>query len=205
MASFPRAVPSAHCSPPKVPTGLISVGRTGVSQLRSEVRQGRRWTETWGAIKAGNAAVETLRAFIEYHYNNLIITQVDHPYLPGSGGAPNGAGGGTPLVAGASQAGASLATDGWPNSTLVVAAGDNFTISGLTAMYQAYADGTSDGGGSLTFTINPPIASGNSPANNAALTLTGNRFRCYIADYEPGSANPGEYMVGMRVTFQETV
>ncbi len=205
MANFPRTVPSAFAAPPKVPTGLISTGRTGVAQLRSEDRAGRRWTETWGAIKAGNAAVETLRAFIEYHYNTLTILSVDHPYLPGSGGTPNGAGGGTPLVNGASQTGASLITDGWPNSTLVVAAGDNLKVAGLNAMYQAYVDGTSDGSGNLTLTLNPPIASGNSPATNAALTLVSNRFRCYIASYEPGSANPGEYMVGMTVTFQETV
>tara|TARA_Y100000310_G_scaffold309531_1_gene353727 strand:+ start:10281 stop:10898 length:618 start_codon:yes stop_codon:yes gene_type:complete len=205
VANFPRTVPSAHAAAPKVPTGLISPGRTGVSQLRSENRAGRTWTETWGAIKAGNASVEALLAFIEYYYNTLTIFDCDHPYAPGSGGAPNGAGGGTPLVNGASQTGASLITDGWPNSTLVVAAGDNLKVAGLNAVYKSRDDGTSDGSGNLTLTVNPPIASGNSPANNAALTLTGNRFRVFIADYEPGLADPGEYMVGMRVTFQETV
>lgn len=205
MANFPRTVPSAFAPPPKVPTGLVSVGRTGVSQLRSENRAGRRWTETWGAIKAGNASVETLIAFIEYYHNTLTIFDCDHPYLPGSGAAPNGAGGGTPLVNGASQTGESLITDGWPGTTLVVAAGDIIKVAGLNALYRVRDDLTSDGGGNGTLVINPPIASGNSPANNAALTLTSNRFRVYIVDYEPGSANPGEYMVGMRVTFQETV
>ena len=203
MANFPRTVPSARAAPPKVPTGLVSVGRTGKAQLRSEVRVGRRWTEVWSAIKAGDEDVEALLAFIEQNYNLLTIIDVDHPFLPGSGKAPNGAGGGTPLVNGANQTGSSLVTNGWPNATLVMKAGDCFKVAGLNALYRNVDDGTSDGSGNLTLNINPPIASGSSPANGAALTLSGNRIRCFILDYEPGSANPGEYMVGMSVTFQE--
>ncbi len=203
MVDFLRTVPSALTSPPKVPTGLVSTGRTGKAQLRSEVRVGRRWTEVWSAIKAGNVDVEALIAFIEFYHNTLTIFDVDLPYVPGSGKAPNGAGGGTPLVNGASQTGASLITDGWPNSTLVMRAGDVFKVAGMNALYRIRDDLTSDGGGNGTLVLNPPIASGNSPATNAALTLSGNRVRAYIADYEPGNANPGEYMVGMSVTFQE--
>ena len=172
MADFPRTVPSARTSPPKVPTGLVSTGRTGKAQLRSEVRVGRRWTETWSAIKAGDTDVEALLAFIEFYHNTLTIFNVDHTLLPGSGKAPNGAGGGTPLVNGASQTGSSLVTDGWPNTTLVMKAGDVFKVAGLNALYRIRDDLTSDGSGNGTLTINPPVASGNSPANNAALTLT---------------------------------
>ena len=203
MADFPRTVKSARTSPPKVPTGLVSMGRTGKAQLRSEVRVGRRWTETWSAIKAGDTNVEALLAFIEFYHNTLTIFNVDHTLLPGSGKAPNGAGGGTPLVNGASQTGSSLVTDGWPNTTLVMKAGDVFKVAGLNALYRIRDDLTSDGSGDGTLTINPPVASGNSPANNAALTLTSNKVRAFIIDYQPGDAKPDEFMTGMTVTFQE--
>ena len=161
------------------------------------------WTETWPILKAGATDVEALLAFIESHYNTLTILTVTHYLLPGSGKAPNGAGGGTPLVNGATQSGTSLITDGWPNSTLVMRAGDCFKLDSLNILYRVTADGTSDGSGNLTLSINPPIASGNSPATNAALTLTGNKIRAYIAAYHAPPAPPDEYMRGLQVTFRE--
>lgn len=203
MAQFPRTLPSAQTTTGKVPTGLVSRGQTGAVQLRSEQRVGRSWTEVWSAIKAGTVNTEALLAFIEDHYRNAKILTVDHPLLPGSGKAPNGAGGGTPLVNGASQSGTSLITDGWPATTLVIRAGDCFKVNALNPLYRLLADGTSDGGGNLTLTIDPGIASGNSPATNAALTLSGNLIRAYISDYNAPPAAPDEYLVGLSVTFEE--
>jgi hypothetical protein len=81
--------------------------------------------------------------------------------------------GSTPLVNGASQTGASLVTDGWAVSTLVLKAGDVFTISTGTAVngvgpenkqdlgtlqqFVVTADVTSDGSGNATIPISPPI------------------------------------------------
>lgn len=203
MAQFPRTVEPAKVELPRVPQGLVSQGQTGAVQLRAETRVGRVWTETWSAILAGNTDVEALLAFIESHANNKTILTVDHLLLPGSGKAPNGAGGGTPLVNGASQSGTSLVTNGWPNTTLVMKAGDCFKLNSLNLLYRVLADGTSDGSGNLTLSINPPIASGNSPANGAALTLSDNLIRAFIADYTPAPAIADEYMVGLSVTFQE--
>ena len=102
--------------------------------------------------------------------------------------------GGTPLVNGASQSGASLITDGWSNSiTNVLRAGDIFTIAGVYSVnaitkqtlarlkqFVVTAAVNSDGSGNATLSISPSIvASGtaqnvsNVPADNAAITVLG--------------------------------
>ena len=122
--------------------------------------------------------------------------------------------GSTPLVNGASQnvtyANANrvtwsqtLITDGWANSTLVLKAGDVFTLAGVNAVnpvpgegskddlgflqqFVALSDGTSDGSGNLTVTISPPIITSGpyqtctaAPANNAAITPLGTEATAY--------------------------
>ncbi len=111
-----------------------------------------------------------------------------------------GAYGGTPLMAGATAEGAtSLATDGWTASTMVLKAGDVFTIAGVYAVnpvsgkstgvlrqFVATADVTSAGGGTATIPISPVIYSAAAnetylpyqtvtalPADNAAITVMG--------------------------------
>ena len=102
--------------------------------------------------------------------------------------------GGTPLVNGAAQTGASLVTDGWSNSiTNVVRAGDIFTLAGVysvnpvtkvsTGVLQQFvvtAAANSDGSGNATISISPSITTSGttqtvsgSPADNAALTMLG--------------------------------
>lgn len=82
-----------------------------------------------------------------------------------------GAGGGTPLVKGASQTGLTLATDGWPNSTAVLKAGDYFQLgTGSSArLHMVVKDATSDGSGEVTLDIWPRLRV--SPDDDAALTL----------------------------------
>jgi P22 coat protein - gene protein 5. len=105
-----------------------------------------------------------------------------------------GALGGTPLVNGASQTGASLVTDGWSNTiTDIIKAGDVFTIAGVFSVnpqnYQstgvlqrfvATANKTSSGAGAVTIDISPSITVtgnfqtvSNSPADDAAITVIG--------------------------------
>lgn len=105
-----------------------------------------------------------------------------------------GAQGGTPLVNGASQTGASLATDGWSNSiTGVLKQGDVFTIAGVYAVnpqsrqstgalqqFVVTADANSNGSGVATLSISPSITTSGafqtvtaSPADNAAITVVG--------------------------------
>jgi hypothetical protein len=99
--------------------------------------------------------------------------------------------GGTPLVKGASQTGASLITDGWTASGAVIKDGDVITIADVydinpinkqvyshLKQFVCTADGTADGSGDLTLTISPAIVTTGGkqnvsagPADDAALSL----------------------------------
>jgi len=106
--------------------------------------------------------------------------------------------GGTPLVNGAGQSGATLITDGWTASTATLTVGDRFTIGTGTASVYALnpqslqinagqlqqfvvtAPVTSDGSGNITIPIAPPIVGSGAfanvsqlPADNAAITMVG--------------------------------
>ena len=108
------------------------------------------------------------------------------------------------LVAGASQTGESLNTDGWSASvTNVVRAGDVLKIAGLTPLYRVTVDANSDALGAATIKINPPIPVGSSPADNAAITRTGCVIRAMIWDYNAPTGRPGQFISGLRVTFRE--
>lgn len=126
-----------------------------------------------------------------------------------------GAHGGTPLVDGGSQATTyaaskttntqSLVTDGWPNSTAVLKAGDVITLAGVYAVnpvpgegttgkkvmpylqqFVVTADATSSGAGAATLTIAPAIITSGpyqtvsaGPADNAAITVLGTASTAY--------------------------
>lgn len=102
--------------------------------------------------------------------------------------------GGTPLVNGGSQSGASLITDGWTASAANrLKKGDVFTIANVFAVnpvtkqstgalqqFVVTADAASDGSGNLTASISPSIVTSGalqtvsaSPADNAAITVVG--------------------------------
>jgi len=206
MPTFPRTLVPHSVTFPKVPTGLVSRARTGVVQLRAEISAGRTWRETWPVLAAGNTNTGALIAFVEDAYNLNTTFDITHYLLPGSGKAPNGTGGGTPLVNGATQSGSSIATDGWPQSVNGnMLPGDVFTIAGLNQLFVCTASVDSDGAtpAAATVALNPPIMAGAYPANNAALTLTSNTIRAYIADYNPAGAAPDEYIAGFWVQFNE--
>ena len=87
--------------------------------------------------------------------------------VPNLGYRRRGTGGGTVLVKGASQVGATLITDGWTaGSTMKV--GDFFQIG--TEMKMVVANATADGSGNMTIVFEPPLRS--IPADNAAINYT---------------------------------
>lgn len=86
---------------------------------------------------------------------------------------PRGAATGTPLIAGGSQTGSSLATDGWTAGvTGILKAGDYFAVTGGSRreLHMIVADANSNGSGSATLTFEPPIRS--APADNAPLIVS---------------------------------
>lgn len=206
MPSFPRSLKPANISPFRVGTGLVARGQTGKDQLRSVVHMGVEWDEVWPPMFRGDPAVEALLAFIQDAYNRLAIFDIQHLNTPGSGRAPNGAGGGTPLVNGAGQTGISLLTDGWSiNITNVVRAGDVIRIAGLSPLYLITADANSSGIGQGTLSVSPPIVLGSSPGDNAPITRTGNVLNAYISAVTLPASSLGDYIDGMSVTFREAL
>ena len=204
MAAFPRTVPPQTVSYPQNIGSLGSVGQSGALQTRAIQAQGYIWQETWGPLLASNEDAQELFATVASLYNTGDTCTLTHYLLPGSGKAANGGGGGTPLIDGASQAGTSITTDGWTAAAANrMKAGDCFTIAGLTPLFRAVSDVASDGSGDATITITPPIISGNSPADNAALTIASANLTAIVLDYSQASAGPDEYIGGFTVTFQE--
>lgn len=78
-----------------------------------------------------------------------------------------GSGGGTPVINGASQTEFTLVTDGWPNNTQVLKAGDMIGIENV--LYKNLEDVTSDGSGNATLEVWPRLRD---HADNTAIDYT---------------------------------
>ena len=206
MAAFPRAVPPASVTYPKVIGPLISIGQSGAVQTRSEAAQGRTWTETWPVLPAGSEDVQELLTTIESLYSTGTSSTLTHYLLPGSGKARHGTGGGAPRVNAASQSGSSLVTENWTTEAANrMKAGDCFTIAGLTVLFRVTADATSSTStNAQTLAILPPILAGSSPDDEAVLTISGALMTAVIIDYAMPSAGPSEFIAGLKATSRET-
>ena len=205
MATFPRTIMPRRYSVPEVPRGMFSFGESGAGHLRTTQQVGRIWEEEWPDLRLGDPDVDAFLAWLEWAQMTQDVFDVTHPALPGSGIAPHGAGGGTPLVNGASQTGTSLVTDGWtPNITKVVAGGDVIKLAGLTPIYRVRDDVNSNGSGQATLIITPAIPAGSSPADNAAITRTGCTIRAVIwPKFGPPAGRVGDLISELTVGFRE--
>lgn len=107
---------------------------------------------------------------------------------------------GTPLTNGAGQTGASLITDGWGNSEVILKQGDIFTLTGVNMVntvektdlgvlqqFVATADVTSDGSGNATVPISPSIIISGAkqtvtaaPGDGATITVTGTASTAHV-------------------------
>lgn len=204
MAAFPRTVPPARVTYPKVIGSLVSMGQSGAIQTRSEAAQGRVWQEMWPALPAGSEDVQELLTTIENLYNTGATCTLSHYLLPGSGLAANGSGLGAPKVNGPGQSGTSLMTYGWTASeTGVMKAGDCFTVPGVDVLFRVTADASADGSGLATLTIEPPIVAGTTPTNSGVLTIASATLTAVVMDYSGATAGPDQYIGGLQVTFRE--
>jgi len=158
--------PSSVIKPKRITWGLISNVQSFPSPLTGATQTlripGERWRFVFYWEDLDDTNMADLTAFIVQARGGAERFKLGDLYRT----TPRGAGGGTPLVAGASQSGASLTTDGWPNSTLVLKRGDFFEVNGELKM--VVADVTSNGTGQATVTFEPPLRA--SPADNAPLT-----------------------------------
>jgi hypothetical protein len=179
---------------------LVSVAHSGVVNTRTTLKVGRAWEEFFN-FKFDEDGKEFVAQLNNYWNRATSLDVVHQSFL-----TTLGAGGGTPLVNGASQTGSSIITDGWPDSTVVLKAGDLVQFASITLVYDVTADVTSDGSGNATIPISPNIFSGGSPANNAAITITASvLFRAKILERPRiPVAKADEWLAGLRVAFLET-
>lgn len=132
-------------------------------------RPGDQWFATWEIAVGTKAMRAEWQAFLMQASNvENVFKAYDHY------NTLQGAGGGTPLVVGGSQTGNTLATDGWPNNTLVLKKGDAFSVNNELKIVTA--DATTNGSGAVTISFEPKIRV--SPADNAPITTT-NAY-CYM-------------------------
>jgi len=201
MPAFSRTVWPIAYSLPKPPGRLISIGGTGKPQTRSPLAVGRSWEEIYPPLLVATDSVN--RAWwAQAHQLYRTGTQftIAHPAYR----TQLGAGGGTPLVNGAGQTGNSINTDGWPNSTTVLKAGDLVKFGALSLVYELTADAVSNGSGQAALQIEPAIVSGGSPGdNNAVVYGSSVTFNAIITALESGLAVNDEYVEGIRITFVE--
>ena len=173
-------------------------------RLAQRLHKDGTWQETWSALPAGSADVQSLITTVEDLYNTGATCTLVHYLLPGSGLARNGSGGGTsPVVDGGSQAGTSLDTDGWTGGSVsgVMKAGDCFTIANIDVLFRVTADADTTSGDE-TLSILPPLI-GSAPVDGAAITIVDAMLTAVVLDYSDATAGPDEYIGGFTVTFLE--
>jgi len=196
MPTFPRTIKPARQSKLTLVGPLRSRSQAGTIYSRALPQYGRTWEEHFFFESDDDG--EAFLAQIDEWFN--LGTELT---VPLQGVSLLGAGGGTPLVKGASQTGSSLDTDGWPASTVVLKAGDWITLAGITQAFRVTSNVTSDGSGNATIPITPQIISGGSPSDNAAITLTDSfTVNAVIVNVVLPPYEPDEF-VAMSLTFQE--
>lgn len=165
---------------------LVQPAQQNISQwtgARQVLASGRGWWECSLTLPpiVGESAVNSWRAFIGLARGVTNDFRVPVNELSQSSSTA------TPLINGASQTGRSLNTDGWPNSTTVLYAGQFVTIG--DQLLQLTADVTSNGSGQATISFEPAIRV--SPADNAAIEFKNPYALMYFLE-DPGySVEPG--------------
>jgi len=176
--TFPTLSRSA---PERMRWGMVSNTQVSVSPLNGSVQTqelpGARWKVSVDYPPLEDSDAALMRAFLvklRGQANRVALWPFDRQ-------TPRGTAGGTPLVMGASQTGASLITDGWTVGATLLE-GDFFQVG--TQLFMVAANATANGSGQMTITVEPPIRT--SPADNAPLTTNKPSATFMLMDQEIG-------------------
>lgn len=183
---------------------ITSGHMTHVSYAISGKRQARtRNTQVWKfTLRTHEAVSRSVWQQLLGFYNRMKGRHTTFTLtLPSSLATPLGAGGGTPLVAGASQTGGAVTTDGWPGTTTVLKAGDFVQFAGHDKVYGVTQDVTSDSGGNATINIDPQLLT--SPANNAAITITSIPFTVAFTEDQMEFPIDPLFLSGVEIKLEE--
>ena len=161
--------------------------------IRTETRPGGRWAQSLTVQNLKDVpAIEAFLFRLNGAEHRAIIR--DFAYQR------HGDGGGTPRVNGAGQTGLSLITDGWPNNTTVLVAGDRIGISGQ--MIPVVTNATTNASGQVTLSLAHPIR--NAPAENALIEIDNPTARYVLTNQASFSSVPGVFKTVL-VEFEESI
>lgn len=206
MPNFPRSAGALPriAPPPVFPGALQNWSLSGKGQTRAVNNMGRVWEETYGVLDTRRKSVRVLIRAINQAIREGTVWDVQHPFYH----IRNGLGGGSPLVNGASQTGSNLVIDGAPaNITGWVSDGDMIKVAGAAVVFDVTASVNTDGLGQATIPIHPPIFVGQSPLDNAVVTIdpTAIFFKAIITEWSEFPPIDGALLLaeGLTLMFRE--
>ena len=197
MSDFNRIFNPYKHSRPKFPTGLDSWGQSGKGQFRSFLEVGRTWDETYSKMSNNDPLTRAFFAQINQLWHQRTIFDIMHRDLETPYNTPIT---GSISVNGASQTGSTINVTSSLNK--ILRAGDVIKFANINLVYDIATDMTSPTASSIS--ISPPIITGGSPANSAAITITGVKFRAVLhEDLQLPSRIGGDHYAGLVLKFRE--
>ncbi len=172
---FPTDLPPSSLRIRSVQPTLVSVTHSLQRQVRS--RGGQRWqiSASWSGLSRADWA--RLFGFAMAQRGQYGTFQFQIPQI----GSARGMATGTPLVAGASQSGRTVTTDGWTAGvTGILKAGDLVKFAGHAKIYMLTEDVDSNGSGQATLVIEPALME--APADNEAIDVSDVQMTVAFAD-----------------------
>jgi len=159
---------------------------------RQVVASGRGWWECDFNLPpiVGSANINAWRAFVA-----LARGTANDFYIPVDPTAQSALSN-TVRTNGTDQTGRSIATDGWPNSTTVLQAGQFVTIN--DQLLQVTSDVTSNGSGQATIAVEPPVRQ--PVADNSVVEYKNPFCKMYMTEEPNISVEPGYvYNISLRL------
>ena len=200
---FPRTMRSRLTSPSEFPDGFAQWGQSGKGQFRSFDNIGRMWQEVYASIDLKTAAGRALIAAINKAKREKTIWDIQHPHYTTN----YGTGGGSPTVDGASQTGSTLnIASGDTSVTNWLRDGDIIQVAGLQHVIDVVGDVDTDPSGDAAIPVHPPIFTGNSPANGAAVEIDASQiyFKAVLVRADmPDIEAHGVMSPGLTMTWRE--
>lgn len=162
---------------------------------RQVIASGRGWWECQITMPpiVGTANANQWRAFLAKTQG--VVNDFQIPVDPTAQSALSN----TVLTNGANQIGRSIATDGWPNSTTVLSAGQYVTIN--NQLLQLTADVVSNGSGQATLSVEPPVRT--PVADNSAVEYKNPYCLMYLTEKPAVSVEPG-YVYSFSMSLRES-
>ena len=171
--AFPTTTHPASMTLRSLQPTLLSTTHSLKRQVRS--RGGQRWGFSLQYRNLTRALLSELIAFALAQRGQYSTFS----FVPAVLGTPQTAVSGTPLCAGATASGRSVATDGWANSVTAMKAGEFIKFANHNKVYMLTADVVTNGSGQATLAIEPALQAG--VADNEALTVTAVPFTVAFA------------------------